>query len=289
MNYSIEITNLCKHYKNFSLDNITFSLPTGYVMGFIGANGSGKTTTIKLIMNLIIKNSGQINILGLDNVNNEQFIKENIGFVYDEHTYYENLKLKEIKNIVSPFYKNFNNEKFKEYITTFSLNENKKLCELSTGNKIKFSTCLALSHNPRLLIMDEPTSGLDPSFRIKFLDILRDIMMDENNSILFSTHITSDLDKIADYITLIDNGKLLLSDIKENIFDDYSIIKGDYFNLNTIQKSSLIGTINTNYGFTSLVSSTNKKHFNNKMGFLIERPNIEDIFIHITQKGEKIC
>lgn len=286
MENSIEIKNVCKKYKNFSLDNITFSLPKGYIMGFIGANGSGKTTTIKLIMNLIKKDSGKINIFGLDNEKNELSIKENIGFVYDKHTYYENLKLKEIKNIVSPFYKNFSNKKFKEYITAFNLNENKKLSELSMGNKVKFSTSLALSHSPKLLIMDEPTSGLDPVFRQKFLDILSEIIMDENNSVLFSTHITSDLDKIADYITLIDNGKILLTDIKDDILDKYLIIKGDYTTLNDKQKPLLIGNINTEYGFTSLIDFSNKTFFNNKKEFLIEKPNIEDIFIHITKGVE---
>ncbi|EET84215.1 ABC transporter related protein [Clostridium carboxidivorans P7] len=185
MSNILEIKNLRKEYKGFTLDNINFNLPKGFIMGFIGPNGAGKSTTIKLIMNLIKKNSGEIKIFGLDNIKNEKDIKQKIGFVYDENYFYEELTLTEMKNLIAPFYKNWNNAAFNKYMSDFNLPEKKKVKELSKGMKMKFSLAIALSHKAELIIMDEPTSGLDPIFRSEMLDILYSIIQDENKGILF--------------------------------------------------------------------------------------------------------
>ena len=279
----LEINNVSKSYKNFDLKNISFSLPRGYIMGFIGANGSGKTTTIKLIMNLVKRDSGNIKVFGMDNIKDEIAIKEKIGFVYDNCFYYEYLKLKDIKNIIAPFYKDFSDKKFKDYITTFNLNENQKLRELSQGNKMKFSAALALSHNAELLIMDEPTSGLDPIFRDEFLNILKEVILDENKSILFSTHITTDLDKIADYITLIDKGEIILSDVKDDLLENHKIIKGDYSTLKDLQKEVLIGLRKSDFGFNALINNNNLSLFKGD-DFIKEKPNLEDIMLYMTRR-----
>ncbi len=168
----LEINNLNKSYKGFSLKNVSFSLKPGFVMGFIGPNGAGKSTTIKLIMNLIKKDSGIINIFGKDNIDNEKEVKSKIGFVYDENYYYEDLTIKDMKNILAPFYANWDNKVYEKYIKDFKLPSNKKIKDLSKGMKMKFSLAIALSHKAELIIMDEPTAGLDPVFRSELLDIL---------------------------------------------------------------------------------------------------------------------
>ena len=188
----LELTNVSKHYKDFSLKNINLSLARGFVMGFVGPNGAGKSTTIKLIMNLIQKDSGSIKIFGLDYEKDEIKIKEKIGFVYDENHFYDDLTVEEMKNIIRPFYKNWDEAMFSKYVKEFQLPLNKQIKHLSKGMKMKFSLSIALSHHAELLIMDEPTSGLDPIIRSELLSILRTLMEDENKSVFFSTHITSD-------------------------------------------------------------------------------------------------
>lgn len=180
-------------------------------MGFIGPNGAGKTTTIKLIMNLLKKDGGKINVFGKDNVKYEKEIKNNIGFVYDENHFYSELSINEMKNIIAQYYKKWDDDAFNKYIKKFDLPSKRKIAKLSKGMKMKFSLAIALSHDADFIIMDEPTSGLDPVIRSEILDILSYILQDENKGILFSTHITSDLDKIADYVTLINNGEIIFS------------------------------------------------------------------------------
>ena len=200
----LEINNLSKEfYEGFKLDNISFKLEPGYIMGFIGPNGSGKSTAIKLIMNLLKKDSGEIKIFGKDNIKSEIEIKDRIGFVYDEPYFYDNLTINHMKNIIAPFYSKWDDDLFQKYLRDFELGNDYKIKKLSKGMKMKFALAIALSHHAELIIMDEPTSGLDPIFRREILDILHNIIQDENTSIFFSTHITTDLEKIADYITYI--------------------------------------------------------------------------------------
>lgn len=205
----LEVTNLTKHYPGFSLNNVSFTLKRGFIMGFIGPNGAGKSTTIKLIMNLMKKDKGNIHLFGLDHLKHELEVKERIGFVYDENVFYEELTVKEMKNIIRPFYRRWNEETFQYYVKQFDLPLTKQIKHLSKGMKMKLSLAIALSHEAELLIMDEPTSGLDPIVRSEILDILQHIMEDERKGVFFSSHITSDLDKIV---------ILLLSFITEKLF-----------------------------------------------------------------------
>lgn len=279
----LEIKDLNKSFKNFSLKNITFSLPKGYIMGFIGPNGAGKSTTIKLIMNLIKKDSGSIKVFGMDNITHENEIKNRIGFVYDENYYFEELTMGQIEQIISPLYKNWDKKKFREYMALFNLDEKQIIKELSKGMKIKFSFVVALSHGAELLIMDEPTSGLDPVIRDEILQLLSQIIQDEEKAVFFSTHITSDLDKIADYITFINDGKLIFSEEKDIIFDEYAIVKGKNELLNNNElKNMLIGLKENAYGFEGLTKNKYEviKKFSNNI--LIEKPNLEDILLYHT-------
>lgn len=276
----LQIKDLTKKYKNFTLDKINFSLERGYIMGFIGPNGAGKSTTIKLIMNLIKKNSGEIKIFGLDNVKNQKEIKQKIGFVYDENYFYEELSLKEMKNIAAPFYKNWNDKTFNRYMKDFNLPVNKKIKELSKGMKMKYSLAIALSHDAELILMDEPTSGLDPVFRSEMLDILYSIMQDENKAIFFSTHITTDLEKIADYITFINNGKIIFSSEKDDILEKYSIVKGDTKLLDKDIRKEFIGIRETSLGFEALTNNTREIRKLLRNNVLIENANLEDIMVY---------
>lgn len=279
----LEIKNLTKHYRGFSLKNINISLDRGYVMGFIGPNGAGKTTTIKLIMNLIRKDGGEIKIFGLDHEKDELKIKERIGFVYDENHFYEELTVQEMKNLIRPFYKKWDEQLFAKYLKEFNLPLDVKIKHLSKGMKMKFSLAVALSHHAELLIMDEPTSGLDPIIRSELLSILRWIMEDENKAVFFSTHITSDLEKIADYITIIDNGEIILSKPKDDLLEEYCLVKGSKEFLASTPDVSFIGVERNKFGFKGL--HDNKREIIERYGnsVVIERPTLDDILLFSTK------
>lgn len=283
----LEISNLSKNYKDFSLKGIDIALEKGYIMGFIGPNGSGKSTTIKLMMNLIKKDSGTIKIFGLDNDQNNLAIKERIGFVYDENHFYEELTVKEMKDVISPFYRRWDESVFKQYAKDFELPLNKEIKNLSKGMKMKFSLAIALSHHAELFIMDEPTSGLDPLVRSELLEVLQSLLQDENKSIFFSTHITSDLDKIADFITLIHNGEIILSKTKDELLEEYCLVKGSKKLLSGHRPENLIGLKQNDYGFEALSSS--KKEIIKQFGdsVMIEKPTLEDIMVFYTRRGER--
>jgi ABC-2 type transport system ATP-binding protein len=286
MSSILEVKSLRKEYNEFTLKDISFNLERGYIMGFIGPNGAGKSTTIKLIMNLIRKKSGTINIFGEDNLLHEKEIKEKIGFVYDENYFYEEITLEEMKRIIAPFYKQWNNKTYDKYIKEFNLPSKKKIKELSKGMKMKYSLAIALSHDAELIIMDEPTSGLDPVFRSEMLDILYSIMQDENKGVFFSTHITTDLEKVADYITFINNGEIIFSEPKDSIIEKYGIVKGASELLDMDTKKEFIGLRESSFGFEGLTNNVErvKKLFKNSI--LIEKPSLDDILVY-TVKGTR--
>lgn len=280
----LEIKNLKKDFKDFSLKNISFTLEKGFIMGFIGPNGAGKSTTIKLIMNLLKKDAGEIKVFGLDNVKNENEIKNRIGFVYDENYFYEELTISEMKRIIAPLYKNWSDECFNRYLKEFNLAPKKKIKELSKGMKMKFSLAIALSHQAELIIMDEPTSGLDPLIRNELLDIFSYLIQDENKGIFFSTHITSDLDKIADYVTLINDGEILFSTTKDEILDCYGLVKGKKEFLNEDTRKNFVGIKENQFGFEGLAKNRSSINKFIKDGIIIEKPSLEDVMLYCTRR-----
>lgn len=273
----LEVKNLTKEFfMGFKLDDISFKLEPGYIMGFIGPNGSGKSTTIKLIMNLLKKDSGEIKIFGKDHIESEIEIKDRIGFVYDEPYFYEDLTLEKMKNIIAPFYSQWDEKQYERYLKKFDLKPQYVIKRMSKGMVTKFALAIALSHHAQLIIMDEPTSGLDPIFRREILDIIYDLIKDESLSIFFSTHITTDLERIADYITYINKGKLVFSKSKDEIMDNFGLVKGGPEELVSNLRNILLDLRESNVGFTGLTENVNiiKDSYPN---LLIERPSLEDI------------
>ncbi|PNT92658.1 ABC transporter ATP-binding protein [Clostridium thermosuccinogenes] len=282
----LEIKGLRKSYGDFSIKGIDLVLEKGYIMGFIGPNGAGKSTTIKLIMNLLKKDGGEIKVFGKDNVKFEHEIKNRIGFVYDENYFYEELTISEMKWIIEPFYKTWDEKAYKKYIKKFELPEKKKIKELSKGMKMKLSLTIALSHNADLLIMDEPTSGLDPLVRSELLETLSEVIQDENKAVFFSTHITSDLDKIADYVTLIHNGEILFSESKDDILSNYGMVKGGKEILGKDASRDFVGVRQNRFGFEALTKDKNqiKRKYGDKI--IIEKPTLEEIMLYHTRREQ---
>lgn len=285
-NKIIEIKNLTKEYEDFKLDNISFSLDRGYIMGFIGENGAGKTTTIKLIMNLLKRDEGEIQIFGKDNIDNEREIKERIGFVYDECFYYENLSIKDNEKIISGFYKSWNTKVFENYLRKFNLNKMQKVKQLSKGMKMKFAIALALSHNAEFLILDEPASGLDPVMRRDILDVFQEVIQDENVGILISSHIIFDLEKISDYITYIQKGKIVFSKATSELMEEYKIIKGDKALLSKLDEKVIYGLRETPYGFEGIIKDKYiEKSIMQKI--VSEKPSLEEIMVAMNKGVRK--
>ena len=258
-------------------------------MGLVGPNGAGKTTVIKLIMNLLRKGSGSVNVFGLDNQKYEKEIKQRIGFVYDENIYPEHLRLERIGALISGFYKNWDQDRFEKYLDRFDLDPKIKLSKLSRGMKMKFAIAIALSHDAELIIMDEPTSGLDPVFRREVLDLLHGIMEDGERSIIFSSHITSDLDRIADVVTLIDNGRIVLSMPYDEIMRKYRVMKGPKSLIDKIDPSWLQGARISKFGFDALCLEGEKaaREFGDTV--VLEKPGIEDIMVYYSGKAGEEC
>lgn len=286
MDKILEVHDLTKHYSGFSLNKISFSLPKGYIMGFIGPNGAGKSTTIKLLLNLIKKDGGEIKIFGIDSVRDEMTIKNRIGFVFDESFYYENLTIDEIIRIISPHYERWDSQVFKRWTKMFQIHTRQKVKEMSKGMKLKLSLAIALSHHAELLIMDEPTAGLDPIVRRDLLDILTGLLQDENMGIFFSTHIVSDLEKIADYITFINDGKIIFSENKDQVLDEFKLVKGEKGLLTSSIRSSFIGIRENHFGFEGLLRSSRLLPKELKEHVLLERPTLEEIMLYTVKGGE---
>ncbi|PCI31467.1 MAG: sodium ABC transporter ATP-binding protein [Flavobacteriaceae bacterium] len=286
MNNILEISNLSKSYEDFHLDNISFSLPKGYIMGLIGPNGSGKTTIIKIIMNLIMKQSGDVKIFGLDHRANEVEVKKRIGFVYDTPNYYDHLNLNQFKSTIAPFYDQWDDAVFYNMVERFKLPLHKKLKTFSKGMAMKSSITMALSHNADFIVMDEPTSNLDPVVRRELLDFFRELIQDENKSVLFSSHITTDLEQVADYITYINEGKLVFSKTKDEVFETYAIVKGGNELLDADTKNSFVSVRSSAYGFEALTNDV--KHTRKLFGdsVIYDKASLEDIMFYTNIETE---
>ncbi|WP_285518077.1 ABC transporter ATP-binding protein [Thermolongibacillus altinsuensis] len=274
----LEVNNLKKELGSFSLEQLTFSLKEGCITGFIGVNGSGKTTTIKTILGLYPKDDGSIKFFGKDMEKNEYEIKNRIGVVLDEGYFYEEMTLKEMKSIIAPAYTNWDESVFLNYINRFNLKLNQKIVTLSKGMRMKFAITLALSHHADLLIMDEPTSGLDPLIRNELMEILLDFMEEEGKSVFFSTHITSDLEKIADMLILIDNGKIVFNESKDELLERHALIKGDNRLINEHSTKLFLRLRQTPFGFEGITNKVDQVCEQMK-DIIIERPSIEDVML----------
>ncbi len=288
MNTILEVTGLKKIYKDFTLSDVSFSLQEDCITGFIGVNGAGKTTTLRAILNLISKESGTINFFGKDMQTNEKELKNRIGIVLDDGGFYDELSMSEMKSIIAPAYSTWSEQDYKAYMERFNLNPRQKISALSKGMRMKFALALALSHNADLLIMDEPTSGLDPLIRSQLMEILTDYMNQGGKSVFFSTHITSDLDKIADMLILIDNGKILFEEEKDTLIDNHRLVKGDKKYLNEETRKLFLNIQESSFGFTGLTKQLDLVQ-KSMSDILVERPSIEDIMLGYIEGGKSKC
>ncbi|MFC4596853.1 ABC transporter ATP-binding protein [Cohnella hongkongensis] len=277
---ALEIRNLNKKYEHFHLKDVSFQLEKGYIMGFIGANGAGKTTTIKSILNLIRPDRGEIRIWGKNMAEHEIELKQEIGSAFGDIHFYPRNTIKTLTSVIKPFYRNWDDATYSMYLKKFNLMESKKIAELSTGMRVKYSLALALSHGAKLLILDEPTSGLDPVARDSLLDIFRELVKDGEISILFSTHITSDLEKCADYITYIHNGQIVNSAEKDEFIDSYRLLNGRKEQLETVKDRLISYKINS-FGFTGLIHS---RDLDPSLPLKSAIPNLEEIMIYVSKK-----
>ncbi|NLM52112.1 MAG: ABC transporter ATP-binding protein [Firmicutes bacterium] len=282
----LQLINLEKTYDNFKLDKISFKLERGYIMGFIGPNGAGKTTTIKLILDVIKPDGGQVLLFGEPSTNAID-IKERIGFVFGDNAFYEFLSAKEMAEIIARFYKQWDWNLFHKYMRDFGLNIKQKIDSYSKGMKVKFLLACALSHHAELLILDEPTSGLDPVFRSELMEIFQHLIAAGEKTILFSTHITSDLENIADYITFINQGKIVFSTEKDTLLEQYALIKGgSQVREKIVNTGKIQGLLNSKVGFSALTNERNWFIKNQIPGILIERASLEEIMVHYI-RGDK--
>ncbi|CEI82226.1 Daunorubicin/doxorubicin resistance ATP-binding protein DrrA [Oceanobacillus oncorhynchi] len=277
----IELHDVSKSLKAFTIDHMDLQIKQGYVTGFIGANGAGKSTTMKLIMNLLQPDNGEVSVFGLDYANHEKEIKDRIGFVYDSNIFYESLNLKDISRIVAPAYKHWNQKQFKAYVNQFELPLNKPMKKFSKGMQMKASITIALSHDAELIVMDEPTAGLDPTSRRELLDIFQEVMTDGKRTILFSTHITSDLDRIADYIVLIDEGEILFDKPVYELQEQYAVVKGSTELLDADTEAYFIKIERSPNGFQALTKkvATVKEVFGKHV--VIEEASLEEIMFYM--------
>lgn len=286
MNNAIEIKNLKKKYDgSFELGEISINIPSGYVIGLIGENGAGKTTLIKSILGIISSDTGEIKIFNKSTKEYDSLIKEDIGVVLDDVFFPEILTANDINLIMKDIYKNWDKELFYRYLNDLNLPSNKKIKTLSKGMRKKLEIITALAHHPKLLLLDEPTSGLDPVVRDDILDLFLKFIEDDEHTILLSTHITSDLEHIADKIIFIDNGKIILNENKDDLLDNYGILKCSIDEFKSIDKDDIISYKKNKYNYEILINDKTK--MNNKYkNFIIDRISLEELMILII-KGEK--
>ncbi len=283
MNEMLRIENLKKKYPSFSLKGVSFDIKPGQIMGFIGRNGAGKTTTLKCVMNLVHYDSGSVYAFDKDMTKNELECKQRIGFALSELNYYPNKTIRQLMNVTKRFYKQFDDHKFEEACRLFNLDVNKKLEELSSGMKVKFSVAIALSHNAELLILDEPTSGLDPVSREEILDLFRDLVKKKDRAILFSTHITSDLDKCASDITYIHDGEIIYTGTKKGFIDSYMFVKDKTSNKSLT--NDYISYKEFEDHIEGLISPKNKEKFI-KNGIEPVEPDLEQIMVYLERSKD---
>lgn len=277
---ALDIRNLNKRYPGFQLKDVSFQLEKGYIMGFIGANGAGKTTTIKSILNMIRVDSGEVRVLGKNMIEHELELKQETGYAFGGIDFYTQSRIKTLTSVIKNFYANWDDDTYRSYLRRFKLDENKKIARLSAGMKVKYSLALAMSHGAKLLVLDEPTSGLDPVARDDLLDIFQELVAGGEISILFSTHITSDLEKVADFITFIENGRIVRSCEKERFKESYLLLNGSASQLDQV-KDRLISFKTNSFGFTGLIHAGD---FDPSSGLKAATPSLEEIMIYFAKQ-----
>lgn len=279
MENAIEIRNLKKYYKNFALKNVSFTLPTGCIMGLVGKNGAGKSTTMRAVIGALQTDGGEIRVLGHD-VNNSGFyaVREDIGVVFDELCMNGCYKTNDVNKLMSLMYKNWDRDKFFAMLRQFDIPTKTKVKDMSRGTKMKLSIAMAMAHNPKLLVLDEPTGGLDPVVRDEILDIFNEFTRNEKCSILISSHIVTDLEKICDYITFMDDGECLVSEEKDVLLESYGILSCKESILSELEEGSVIGVKKTPYGVRALVKCNRIPS-----SFKTEKVTLEDIFVYMSR------
>lgn len=285
MKNSIEIKNVTKNYDNFSLKNINLNIPSGSIVGLIGENGAGKTTLIKSLLNIVKINDGSIKIFNKDIKLDDNSIKEDIGVVLDNSFFPELLNASDVSTIMASIYKTWDNELYNKYLKDFDIPTKQAIKTFSKGMRKKLEIATALAHKPKLLILDEPTSGLDPVVRTEILDIFLNFIQDENHTILLSTHITSDLEHIADYIVFIDNGSIILNDSRDAILDNYGVLKVEEKDFNNVDKEDIIKYKKNRYNYEILVDNRDKISKKYK-SMVVDKATLEDIMV-LNIKGVK--
>ncbi len=279
----LEVKNVSKQVGLFRLKDISFTLKEGYIMGLVGPNGAGKTTLLRVIMNLMRKDAGQIRIFGMEHEQDEKQIKDKIGFVYDENYFHEDFRMKHMSKILSGFYSKWNWDVYRELMEKMQLDEMQKIKTLSKGMKMKYSIVTALCHEAKLILMDEPTAGLDPVVRREVLQLFQAYLAKHSCSLLFSTHITSDLDKIADYITLMQNGEIIFSQSKEDVMNKYILLKGAKEDFSDEIKNLALGWEENSFGFTALTERTSFC----SQSIVQEMPILEDLMYFYGRKNNR--
>lgn len=283
---AIIIDGLTKKYDGFKLDNVSFNVPKGSIMGFIGQNGAGKTTTIKAMLNIISQDSGTIQMLGMDHIKDEIAIKERIAVVFDELPFHDNFNATQMNIILRDIFKNWDEKLYLQYLERFALPQKKKIGKFSKGMKMKLQIACALSHGAELLIMDEATTGLDPVVRNEILDIFLEYLQDEEHSILMSSHITADLEKIADSVTFIDKGKVMLSGYKDDILESHTLLKCSKEDYKNISSDDIISARITDFGAEIMVS--NRELCGRKYsGAIFDKVTLDDIMRFYVNRDKK--
>lgn len=276
---AVEVKELTKKFKGFTLDHVSFSLPAGCIMGLVGENGAGKSTTLKLLLNMIQKDSGRITILGKDEKN---INKNEIGVVFDECRFHESFTAKDINQVLKSIFQRWNEQQFFDYLNRFEVPSNKKLKEFSRGMKMKISIAAAVSHDAKLLLLDEPTSTLDPVVRDEMLDIFYDFISDEQHSIIISSHIVSDLEKVCDYIAFMHKGKMILCEEKDRLLQECRLAQMSEAEFSAIDKDEIIGSRKTPFGITAVIRKAAAAQIRNTQPI-----NLEDLFVYMIRGEEK--
>lgn len=290
----LEVSGLGKRMDKFALTDVSFAIPRGYIMGFVGQNGAGKTTTIKCIMDFLAYDQGSIRLFGEDNRKNPVALRNRIGYVSEEPYYYEEMTVAWTGRFVGSFYKGHDPEWFLTLLKRFQVDPVKKVKELSRGMKVKLSLALALAHRPELLILDEPTSGLDPVVRSELLDLFQEVIQDEKCAVFFSSHISSDIEKIADYITIINEGRIVLSTDKHTLLDEWKLFKADSHFRHPQLDAMLSGRKENEFGYNGIVKDP--AAFSRKWaelfpgaGCKMDRLTLDELLVRIVQEEKSVC